>query len=252
MTPPNLVDTHSHIFLCKRPIDEILTSAKAAGVSHMVSVGLNIETSQKVVDLALTYPQLLPTVGIHPEEIQDASRLPELESLIKSAHVYAIGEIGLDYYHTPYDKEAQIALFLDQLALAKTYGLPAIIHNRNADEDTLTCIKQFPDVKKVFHCFCSDRAFVKEALPYNSFFSFTGLMTTKRGDPFLPVIKTIPLDRLMIETDCPYLTPQAFRGQENQPAFIGEVAKVIATVLVKTEESIALVTTQTAKRFFNF
>ncbi len=247
-----MIDTHSHPLLCTRPLPEWFQNAHNAGVTQLLGVATTIQMGLDTLALSRDYPQLHPTIGIHPCEAhapQDLDQLPQL--LIQHPEFKAIGEIGLDFYHkenAPYAIQREV--FEAQLQAARFANLPIIIHSRNADTEILEVLHHYPDVFKVFHCFSSDLNFVKKALDNTTYFSFTGMVTYSNKAFIQDVIAYLPLDKMMIETDCPYLTPTAYSGQENQPAFVGEVAKKIAKIKNQPLEKILETTTQTAQKFF--
>jgi TatD DNase family protein len=231
-------------------LDQWVTSALEAGLSHVVCVATSIQMGLDSLAISKQYPQLLPTIGIHPCEAGNPDRLDELATLVQNNRFYAIGEIGLDFYRDNAPLEQQMTVFLTQFEVARQFGLPVIIHTRNADEQMAPVINQFPDVKKVVHCFSSSLDFAQKVASDTTYFSFTGMVTYPNKKAVLEVIDALPLDKMMIETDCPYLTPVAFKGQENEPAFVGEVAKVIAQVKGCSLEEVIDVTTRNALSFF--
>ena len=247
-----MIDTHAHVFMCKTPLEEILENASRAGVSHVVTVGLDIETSMTALGLSEDYPQLIPTLGLYPSEAEGDYDLGAVRELLEVYPFKAIGEIGLDFYKNYATPERQIALFEAQLALALDFDLPVLIHNRHADAEMLSVFKHFPSVEKVFHCFCGSMDFVASILAVSpkTLFSFSGLVTTSQDVALMEVIRSLPFDQMMIETDCPYLTPAAFKGKENQPAYVVEVAKKIAMLRGCSVEDVDRFTTSTAKQFF--
>jgi TatD DNase family protein len=245
-----LIDTHAHLFLMKDSPDVIWQNAQKAQIKKIINVAVNIKSSKQVLALHKKNPHLLPTVGIHPSEHQDLDRLSEIEKLLQNNYFCALGEIGLDYYKSYAPKNIQITLFEKQLQLAKKHNLPVIIHNRHADEDTLSIIKNFPTLSYVFHCFSSDTEFVKKSLSPKTFFSFTGTITYNQKGKVIQAIQNLPLENIMLETDSPYLTPQPYRGQSNQPAYLTAIAKKVAEVKKLTLEEVSKQTTRNAEKFF--
>jgi TatD DNase family protein len=245
-----MIDTHAHLYLCKRSLQDLIINAKEAGITHIINVGIDIQTGLQALALSNQCPHIFPTIGIHPCETQHSHSLEELETLLKKHPFKAIGEIGLDYYHMTAPKPKQIEVFETQLGLAQKLGLPVIIHNREADEDMINCIKKFSAVKKVFHCYGSKPTITDQLLAPNHYFSFTGTITYAKKGKTIQSIKKIPLSQIMIETDCPYLTPKDHKGEENQPAFVGEIAQKIALVKDLSLKEVVDQTTQNAVGFF--
>ncbi len=244
-----MIDTHAHVYLCKQPIDELLANATAAGVTHMVVPGLDVPTSLKTLELSQKFPHLVPTMGIHPSDAAKPYNIDEIRGLVKKHPFKAIGEVGLDYYKQFAPREDQHRLFTDMLELAKDNHLPVILHSRNADSDMIEFHRRYPDLKKVFHCFSSDLEFAKTVINDHTYFSFTGIITYAES-PFAEVLRYLPKEKIMIETDCPYLTPVPHRGKENQPAYLVETAKRIAEIRSVSLEEILNQTTANAKSFF--
>ena len=246
-----VIDTHAHLYLCKQPLDELLDQARQNNVCYMVNVALGIASTQTSWEMSRQYPQLIPTAGIHPCEVKELSRISELEALLTQHSFRAIGEIGLDYYHTADTREEQIRMFCHQLELARQHNLPVIIHNRESDTDMRAILKDFSDVTKVIHCFSSGQDFIEDVANENTYFSFTGTITYSQKSATLDALKDLPLDRIMIETDSPYLTPTRHKGAENQPAFVREMADRIAEIKSLPIETVIEATTRTACQFFN-
>ena len=245
-----MIDTHAHLFLSDQPLDDLIQNAKHAGLTHIINVGINLDTSKAALDSSRAYPDFIKaSVGIHPGETQDADKLAQINALASENGVVALGEMGLDYFKMYAPKDQQIACFEAQLELARTLTLPVIIHNRDANDDIIAICRQFPSVKKVFHCFSGSIDFVESLSHENHFFSFTGQITYSKKGKTVNSIRQLPLDRIMIETDCPYLTPKAFKGSENEPAFVGEVLKKIAEI---KDMDISKVSTQLEKNSRNF
>ncbi|MFC1751859.1 TatD family hydrolase [Thermoproteota archaeon] len=225
-----MIDSHAHLYLCKKPVDVLLERAWQAGVKAVMDVGINLETSLKAYETAKRYPNVVASIGIHPSEKLKIDEIDEMEQVLKTHSFSAIGEIGLDYFHERIPRELQKQRFEKQLKLAQTYKLPVIIHNRCAEDDMLPIVKQYFDLPMIFHCYSSDIAFAKEVSAPNHYFSFSGTITYSNKGQVLEVLKWVDLDHILIETDAPYLTPAVFKGQENEPAFVVETAKKAAEV----------------------
>ena len=245
-----MIDTHAHPLLCKRPITEWIDNARLAGLTHVVCVSTTVQMGLDSLALSQQYPQIIPTIGIHPCEAAHPDRLDEIEALVKQHPFKAIGEIGLDFYRDNAPYEQQVTVFETQLKIAQAHHLPVIIHSRHADKEIIPLINKYPDVTKVIHCFSSDLNFVEQVQSSITYFSFTGMVTYPNKQAILEVIAGIPLDKMMIETDCPYLTPSMHKGEEYQPDFVIEIAKKIAQAKHCSVEAVLETTTQTARNFF--
>ena len=248
-----LIDTHTHLFAedYHDRLDEVLQRAGEAGVDTIICVGLDLPTSEAAIALAEQYPQVWATVGVHPHDAQDAPPdiLKRLETLAAHDRVVAIGETGLDYYRNLSPPEVQRELFREQLELACFLGLPAVVHNRQADGDIFTTLREVGHIKGVLHCFSSVPAFARQVLDFGFHISFTGTVTFGRNDN-AAVLQAVGLERVMVETDCPYLAPVPHRGKTNEPAFVRHTAEKVAEVCGVTLAEMARVTTANARRLF--
>lgn len=245
-----MIDTHAHLFHCKRPLEELLRNATQAGVSAIINVGLDIDTAKTCIASAEAHPNIFATAGLYPGKLNDDGKWDELKILLSHPKVVALGEIGLDYFKVTTPKETQIRLFKIQLDIARELKIPVIIHNRHSEEDMINILKDYTDVKKVLHCFGSPPQFVDETLNDNTYYSFTATVTYAKKGKTINALRHIPLEHIMIETDCPYLTPESHRGSENQPAFVYETVKRIAEVKDVSIEEVIEKTTQNAISFF--
>lgn len=240
--------------------DKVINLAKSQGVDYIINIGSSLEGSQRSLELSRRYDFIYPTVGIHPHEADrfNTATLKELESLVKNNKVVAIGETGLDYFlpagqagKNYSKKENQIVLFKSLLNLAKEMGLPVVIHNRSASEDTLRILKEALPVKTVLHCFSGDEVFLNECLNLGFFISFTCNITYKKAQDLRDLVKIAPLEKLLLETDAPFLPPQDLRGRRNEPVYVRYVVEEIARIKEVGVEEVAKVTTKNAKDFFN-
>ncbi|MDD2927503.1 MAG: TatD family hydrolase [Candidatus Omnitrophica bacterium] len=251
-----LVDTHCHLDfpVFDQDRDEVIRRAKAQGIDYMVNIGSSLEGSRRSVELAQKYAPVYATVGIHPHEADDFSREieKEIKDLAKKEKVVAIGEIGLDYFKGYSRKENQLPLFSTLIKLAKELSLPLVIHTREAQADTLRILKGALPVKGVVHCFSGDKGFLKECLDLGFLVSFTCNLTYKKADTLREIIKSVPLESLLLETDAPYLAPEGLRGKRNEPAQVRPLAELVAGLKGLKFEELARVTTENARRFFNF
>lgn len=246
------IDTHTHPYLMKSVLDQYIDRSKAAHISHWIAVAINIETAKKTKALHTKHPFILPTAGIHPCEVSENKQdMKQLTKLCQSASCYAIGEIGLDYHWYPEKKTLQKDWLHLQLDLAKQLNKPVIIHNRKADKDIISITNQYPNVPMVFHCFSSDESFVESTIHANRMYSLTGTITFTKKGKSVRAVKQIPMKHIMLETDCPYLTPKAFKGLENEPAYVPEIAKALSEIKEISINEVARITTQNARQFFH-
>ena len=251
-----LFDTHAHYDSGAFHADrmEVLASMPEKGVELILNPGCDLETSRTAVALADTFSHVYAAVGVHPSDCETYTEEVEeqLRQLAKNPKVKAVGEIGLDYYwkdNAP--SEVQKEVFHRQMALAEELGLPVIVHDREAHADSLAIVKEFPDVRGVFHCFSGSVELAKELVKLGWMISFTGVVTYKNARKSLEVIEWLPMDRIMIETDSPYLTPEPFRGKRNDSGHVHLVAETIARVKGMEPDEVARITLENGKRFFN-
>jgi TatD DNase family protein len=226
-----LTDTHCHLFKeYFRDIDKVLMSARENNVCKYISAADNIDTIYEMIDLAYRYDDIYIAIGIHPENIVDNYEV--LNNIIKeninNKKLVAIGEIGLDYYYGKETRSEQIELFEYQLKLAELYNLPVVVHSREATLDTITLLKKYK-VTGVVHCFNGSLETAKELIKMGFYIGVGGVMTFKNSK-IDEVIKEIPLDRILLETDSPYLTPEPFRKYSNEPKYIRTIAEYLANI----------------------
>ncbi|TBR17325.1 TatD family deoxyribonuclease [bacterium] len=249
-----LIDTHCHLDFPEYDTDrdEVIERAKAAGVEYIVNVGSSIEGSRRSVDLAKKYPGVYAVVGIHPHEADSVTEetKEEIKALSAKDKVVAIGEAGLDYYRNFSKAENQKPLFIFHIKLAKEKKLPLVMHARQAEADTLDIIKANMSFKGVIHCFSGDEKFLKSCLDLGLYVSFTCNVTYKKAGNLRDIVKLVPLERLMLETDCPYLSPEGSRGKRNEPMQVGLLAREIAAIKGLTFEEISSATTENAGNLF--
>jgi TatD DNase family protein len=255
-----LIDSHVHLDDPRFDPDraEVFSRAQEAGIEAFVTIGCDLATSRAAVQLADQYPHVYATVGVHPHETRhiEDSWYEELGQLAKHPKVIAYGEIGLDYHYDHSPREIQKQRFREQIHLAKTLDLPVVIHTREAQEDTIHLLQQeeASAIGGVFHCFSGDDWLAKEALALDFYISFSGVITFQNAKPLREVVATIPLDRILVETDCPYLTPVPFRGKRNEPAHVKFVAETIQEIHLHqgplSYETVATTTVANTKRLF--
>lgn len=255
-----LIDTHAHLDDARYDADReaVIARAREAGVETFVSIGCDLATSKSAVDLAGRYPFVYAAVGVHPHEVKhiEDGWYDEFRRLAGHKKVVAYGEIGLDYHYNHSPPKLQRERFREQVDLAKELRLPLVIHTREAQEDTIAILKEenAGEVGGVFHCFSGDAWLAKDALDLGFYLSFSGVITFPSATMLRDIVKTVPLDRILVETDCPYLTPVPHRGKRNEPAFVKLVAEKIAEVKGATEvagvEELGRITSGNARRLF--
>lgn len=251
-----LFDTHVHLNAeqFEEDLTEVITRAQEAGVANMIVVGFDRPTITKAMELVETYDFLYAAVGWHPVDAIDMTDadLEWIESLAAHPKVVAIGEMGLDYYWDKSPKEIQMEVFRKQIRLARRVKLPIIIHNREATADIITILREEEAslVGGIMHCFSGSVETAKECLEMNFYISLGGPVTFKNAKKPKEVAAEVPLDRLLIETDCPYLAPHPFRGKRNEPAYVKLVAEQIASIKQVSVEEVARITTENAKKIF--
>ena len=250
-----LFDTHAHYDddWFDEDRDALLASLPEKGVGLIVNPGITVETSRQAIEMAEKYPHMYAAVGIHPENCHDfvPSHIDALRVLAKHPKVVAIGEIGLDYYwDTNPPKEFQQEVLRAQLALAQELKLPVIIHDRDAHADTLAIVKEFPEVTGVFHCYSGSVEDARTLVKMGWMLSFNGAATFKNARKAPEVIAEVPMERLMIETDAPYLAPVPYRGKRNDSGLVHLVAEKIAQIKGLTAEEVEKATWDNGKRFF--
>lgn len=257
-----LIDTHTHISFPEFDADraDVIKRALAADVSKMVLVGTDLASSQGAVALAEQHPFLWATVGLHPHDAKDLDTdlLQSLSELAEHPKVIAWGETGLDFYYKHSTEKEQRQAFIKQIRLAKTKQLPLIVHTRDAWQDTFDILKD-EDVQAhaetcgaVLHCFTGDREIAERGIALGFMISFSGIVTFKKADALQEAAATIDLNRIVIETDAPYLSPQGKRGKRNEPAYVRLIAEKIAELRNVSYETIAEATTLNAQKLFRF
>ena len=251
-----LFDTHAHYDADAFDADrmEVLASMPGQGVELILNPGCDLKSSQTAVELAERFPFVYAAVGVHPEECADWNAehdIPVLEALAQNPKVRAIGEIGLDY-HWPENppRELQQQVFHAQLDLAEKLDLPVIVHDRDAHHDCLEIVRAHPNVTGVYHCYSGGVEDAKILMKLGWMISFTGSITFKNARRALEVIDLLPMDRIMIETDSPYLSPEPFRGRRNDSGRVHLVAEAIARRKGLDPEEVARITLENGRRFF--
>lgn len=250
-----LIDTHCHLDFPEFDKDraEVIRRAQDNGLDYIINIGSSLENSKKSLELSQEYDFIYLAVGSHPHEADrfDEPERIELERLAKGNKVRAIGEIGLDYFRNYSEKENQKKLFISLLKLSQQLSLPVIIHCREAQGDTIKILQEYPPPKVVVHCFSGDKDFLVECLKRDFFVSFTCNITYKNANNLRALVKEVPLERLFLETDAPFLPPAEFRGRRSEPIYVRQLAQEIARIKEINFETVARTTTENAKKFFN-
>ena len=251
----NLFDSHAHMDDRRFDDDrqELLASFPQQGLRYLMNAGCDLESSKAGCRLAAEADYIYCAVGSHPDDADhvDAERIALYRRLAtEHPKVRAIGEIGLDYHYEDVPRDIQKQAFRMQMTLARELKLPVIVHEREAHEDGLAIVDEFPEVKGVFHCFSGSPEFARELVRRGWYIGFTGVLTFKNARKAVETAETIPLDRILIETDCPYMAPEPFRGRRNDPRLVRFVAKKLAQLRGITEEEAAQTTLNNACRLF--
>lgn len=249
-----LIDTHSHIDMdnYKDRFDEVIAEAKDFGVEKIVIPGVAPSGFKRIVELCEKYENLYGAVGVHPEDLAsfDADAESLIREYLKHPKIVAVGEIGLDYYWDKSQIERQKEIFEKQILIAKEIGKPVLVHDREAHFDTLEILKKTKasDVGVVMHCFSGSPEFAMECVREGFYIALGGVVTFKNAKKVKEVAKIVPLERLLLETDAPYMTPVPYRGKENQPAYVKFVAEEIANLRGVSFDEVANATTENAKK----
>ena len=250
-----LFDTHAH--MDDRAFDEdreqLLSSYPSQGIGLLMNPGCSLESSRNAVKIAAEYDYVYAAVGSHPDVADEVNEevLEEYRKLCKlSSKVKAIGEIGLDYHYEDIPREIQLKAFRLQMELARELKLPAIVHERDAHEDGMAIVREFSDVTGVFHCYSGSAEMARQLVDRGWYIGFTGVLTFKNARKAIEVASSIPLDRIVIETDCPYMAPEPFRGKRNDPGKIYRMAEKLAEIRGITPEEARQITMENGKRLY--
>ncbi len=260
-------DTHAHLDYpdFQPDLPQVIERARAAGITKIISIGTDLESSRRAIKLAETFPAVYAVVGWHPSNAAEApdDLRAQLRELARHPRVVALGETGLDYHHLPSEKAGhsagdderykhkQASLFRQHLEIAAELGLNCVIHQRDSLEDTLAQLQPFASrVRGVFHCFANDAATMQRIVAMNSLVSFTGIATFKNGQNVRYTIAATPLEKFMLETDCPYLAPVPYRGKRCEPAYVKEISETAAKAKNCSLDELSATTCRTAQEFF--
>ena len=247
-------DTHAHY--CDKRFnddrDELLMSMPGNGISLILNSGSSLKSSKFSLELADKYPFVYASVGVHPHDAKSMTddTVAELEKLLSFPKAVAVGEMGLDYHYDFSPRDVQRKRFREQLDLARHLGKPVIIHERESLRDTLDIVSEYKDLTGVFHCFSGSWETAKTILDMGWYLSFTGVITFKNARRVLEVLAKMPADRIMLETDCPYLSPDPMRGRRNSSLYLSYIAEKVAEARGMTVDEVAALTMENGKRFF--
>ena len=249
-----LFDSHAHLndeaFDQDRP--ELLETFRDAGVGLVMNAGCSLASSREGIALAEAYPWIYCSVGTHPDTADEVNEelLETYRQLCRHPKVKAIGEIGLDYYYETIHRDAQMKAFRMQMQLAEELDMPVIVHERDAHEDGMSIVKEFPKVKGVFHCYSGSAEMARQLVDMGWYIGFTGVLTFKNARKAVETAASIPLERILLETDCPYMAPEPYRGKRNHPGYLPKMAEKLAQIRgIPVEEAIRA-TMENAKRLY--
>ena len=249
-----IFDTHAHLndLAFDEDREELISDLPEKGIGFVMNVGCCLDSSKDCIALAEKYPFIYASVGSHPDsagEVCEELMQTYLE-MSKHAKVKAIGEIGLDYYYEGFDREIQIKAFKMQMELARQAQLPVIVHERDAHGDGMDIVRKFPDVTGVFHCYSGAAEMARQLVDLGWYIGFTGVLTFKNARKAVETAASIPLERILLETDCPYMSPEPFRGKRNDPGRLIHMAQKLAEIRGLSVEEIIAITTENAKRLY--
>ncbi len=247
-----MIDSHAHLYYDSfHNLDEVLNRAEEVGVSKIICIGTDLQSSEKCIELAEKYTQLYATVGVHPHDakLSPVRYLNFLENFLHHPKVVALGEIGLDFHYNHSSQDIQKRVFRQQLELANSLEIPIVVHSRNSDDDLLSCIRETNSTNGVVHCFSSGVDTAKQLIEIGFYISFTGIVTFGNKETE-SVVKSVDLNNILIETDSPYLAPIPFRGKQNEPSYVKFVAEKIADLKNTTIEEVTRRTTTNTHKLF--
>ena len=250
-----IIDSHCHLDYepLINNIDQVLLNAKNNDITNLLTIGTSLESSKKVLDIVNKYSNVYGAIGIHPNSASgNLDKLDEILSLKKkNKKIIAFGETGLDYFYKHSEKKDQIIAFEKHIEFSIAESVPVIIHTREADDDTISIIKKYSKKTKfLIHCFTGTLNFAKNLIDLNCLISFSGIITFKKSNDLRDVVKYVPLEKMLIETDSPYLSPDPFRGKSNEPANVKIVAQAVAAIKQVSFDQVATSTTYNFKKFF--
>ncbi len=249
-----LFDTHAHLNdeAFDKDREELIEGLAEKGIGFVMNAGCSLESSKECIALAEKYPFLYASVGSHPDSADEICDEVLQQYLEMSRHpkVKAIGEIGLDYYYENFDREVQLRAFALQMELARQADLPVIVHERDAHGDGMDMVRKFPEIGGVFHCYSGSPEMALQLVERGWYIGFTGVLTFKNARKAVETAASIPLERIVLETDCPYMSPEPFRGKRNDPGRLPYMAQKLAEIRDLPVEEIIRITTENAKRLY--
>lgn len=249
-----LFDTHAHLNdpAFDEDREELILGLKDKGVEFVMNAGCSLRSSYDCIALAEKYPFIYASVGTHPDaadEVNDGV-LEEYKKMAQHPKVLAIGEIGADYYYETIPREIQLKAFRMQMELARELRMPVIIHEREAHDDGMRIVKEFKDVTGVFHCYSGSAEMARQLVNMGWYIGFTGVLTFKNARKAVETAQRIPLDRIVLETDCPFMAPDPFRGKRNDPGYLYRMAEKLAELRDISVEEVHTITMENAKRLY--
>ena len=249
-----LFDTHAHL---NDPVfdedrDALISGLPAQGVGFVMNPGCSLENSRQAIAIAEKYPFVYAAVGTHPDTADEVNEavIEEYRRLCSHEKVKANGEIGVDYYYETIPRDTQKKAFRMQMELARQTGLPVIIHERDAHDDGMRIVKEFPDVTGVFHCYSGSAEMARQLVKMGWYIGFTGVLTFKNARKAVETAQAIPLERIVLETDCPFMAPEPFRGKRNHPGYLYRMAERLAELRGLSVEEVHAITTENGKRLY--
>ncbi len=249
-----LFDTHAHL---NDPVfdpdrDALIRSLPEKGIGFVMNAGCSLASSHDCITLAETYPFVYASVGSHPDSADEVNEevIEKYRVMCQHPRVKAIGEIGLDYYYEDIPRDVQMKAFRMQMELAKELNMPVIVHERDAHQDGLMLVKDFPGVTGVFHCYSGSAEMARQLVNMGWYIGFTGVLTFKNARKAVETAASIPLDRIVLETDCPFMAPEPFRGKRNDPGYLYRMAETLAELRGISVEEVQEITTENAKRLY--
>ncbi len=249
-----LFDTHAHMndpaFAEDR--QEVLLGLKDKGVENILNVGCCLASSQDCIAMAEEYPFVYASVGSHPDSADEVNEeaIEQYRKMAQHPKVRAIGEIGLDYYYETIPREIQQKAFRMQMELARELNMPVIVHERNAHDDGMRIVKEFPEVTGVFHCYSGSAEMARQLVNMGWYIGFTGVLTFKNARKAVETAESIPLERIVLETDCPFMAPEPFRGKRNDPGYLFRMAERLAEIRGISVEEVHRITTANARALY--
>ncbi|MBT4286029.1 MAG: TatD family hydrolase [Deltaproteobacteria bacterium] len=249
------VDTHCHLEKTEEPLESVISKSKKLNVSKFITIGTEHTSNQNIDQITQSNEDIYGTVGFHPHDASEYQQVHAdwmIQAIEKNAKILAIGECGLDYFYEFSDKTSQKSAFASQLEIANEFKFPVVIHTRNAEQDTIDIMEAMPSnhLNGVFHCFTSSLDLAKYALNKGFYLSFNGICTFPKSDDIRAILKYTPQDRILLETDSPYLAPVPHRGKTNFPGYVSIVGEYIADFLNLEPLKLAQETEQNAKTLF--